>query len=488
MIRAGKRIPFMESSVRSASKCLLTVLRTARRRTVTDPEREEFIQKLAARYVELLRKGLADEPRTLDEIEQRVEEIGRGVEAELERRLLERREQPPVPEDNQAACPQCGRPARYKATDERQLITRHGEHTLARRRYHCASCRHGFHPLDAALGLDRGETTQQVRLWVAEVAPRATVGEGASLLARLTGVQLGGSTFERIAVHVGAALRQAEWQAARQHHAGHPPPVQRKPHRLYVSVDGIFAPLRDPWKKDGSCGPLACRYGECKTAVIYEAKPGPKGDEGVVWRAYTASFADSQQFGPLVATLAHRGGHHFAKELVFLADGQAYNWTIAASQFPAALQIVDFQHAVSHLFEVAHAFFGEGTSPVRPWVEARKAELLEDRVAAVSTAISDLVPHTQEQRKLQAREIGYFTTNAERMRYGTFQERGYHIATGVMEAACKQVVHQRLDQVGMHWRQETAEAFVALRAAVLSTSPPDLRPYCRMSAGKLPGS
>jgi len=445
-----------------------------------EEERETLIQQLTARYAELLREGLADEPQTLDEIEQRVEEIGRVVEVELERRLLERREQPSVPEDNQAACPQCRRPARYRATDKRQLLTRHGEHTLARRRYYCSPCRHGFHPLDAVLGLDRGETTQQVRLWVAEVAPRATVGEGAGLLARLTGVQLGASTFERIAVHVGAALRQAEWAAAQRHHGGHPPAVQRKPHRLYVSVDGIYAPLRDPWKKDGSLGPLTCRYGECKTAVIYEAQAGPQGDEGVVWRAYTASFAASEQFGPLVATLAHRAGHHFARELVFLADGQAYNWTIAASQFPTALQIVDFQHAVSHLFAVAHAFFGEGTSPVGPWVEARKEELLDDRVAAVCTALGDLAPRTEEQRKIQARERGYFTTNAERMRYRTFRERGYQIATGVMEAGCKQVVHQRLDQVGMHWRQETAEAFVALRAAVLCTSPPDLRPYCRM--------
>ena len=67
------------------------------------------------------------------------------------------------------------------------------------------------------------------------------------------------------------------------------------------------------------------------------------------------------------------------------------------------------------------------------------------------------------------------------MRYKTFLKHGDQIATGVMEAACKQVVHQRLDQVGMHWRPETAEAFVALRAAVLSSAPPDLRPFCRMA-------
>lgn len=448
---------------------------------MTEQEREALIEAMSRRAAELVRQGLANEPQTLDEIEQRVEEIGRALEEELERRLLERREHPQLPEENQEACPQCHRSAPYKERVSRRLVTRHGEYTLTRRRYYCSRCRQGFVPLDRALGLDRGETTLQVRLWVTELAPRTAIGEGTALLECLTGVKLGASTFERIAVQVGKALREAEWEATRQHQVGKAPAVERKPHRLYVSVDGIYAPLRDPWKRDGSLGKLNCRFGECKTAVIYEAKRGPKGDEGVLWRAYTASFSPSERFGPLVATLAHRAGHHFARELVFLADGLAYNWTIAAGQFPTAVQIVDFRHVAEHLYEVAHTFFGKGTAAVEPWVEARKEELLADRVAAVVTALGDLPARTQEQREVQVREQGFFTKNAARMRYGTFLKKGYHIASGVMESSCKQVVHQRLDQAGMHWRPETAEAFVALRAAALSSSPPDLKPYCRVT-------
>jgi len=444
-------------------------------------ERERLIDEVLARYREVLRQRLADEPQTLDEIEQAVEDVGQVMEDELERRLLKHHEQPEIPEENQAACPRCGQWGSYRATEPRQFITRHGEHTLARRRYYCRGCRQGFAPLDHQLGLDRGETSLQVRRWVAEIAPRVALGEGNDLLERLTGVQLGASTFARIALHVGTALRQAEETAAREHQAGPPPPVLRKPQRLYVSVDGIFAPLRNPWKRDGSLGPLTCRAGECKTAVVYEAQAGPKGDEGVRWRAYTATFAGVESFAPLVGTLAHAAGHHFAQEVVFLADGQAYNWTLAAAQFPTAVEIVDFQHAMAHLFAVGHAFCGEEKAAVEAWVAARKEELLADRVAAVGRALSALVPRTAEQREAQEREIGYFTHNAERMRYKTFLKRGYQIATGVMEAACKQVVHQRLDQVGMHWRQETAEAFVALRAAILSSTPPDLRHFCRMA-------
>lgn len=438
-------------------------------------ERERLIEAMVQRYRQTLERQLQREPQTLDEIEQVVEDVSVEMERDLEQRILEQRQPPP---ENQARCPRCGARARYRATHPRVLVTRHGELALPRRYFYCSACAHGFAPLDAQLGLDASATSQAVRLAVAHLAAHVSFATATALLTQLLGVTLGPSTVERIAVRIGTALQAAQHEAARQHQRGPGPTVVRKPRRLYVSVDGIFAPLRDPWKKDGSAGARACRWGECKTAVVYEARAGQRGDQGVQWREYAATFAAVDQFGPLVATLAHRCGHHCAQEVIFLADGQAYNWSLAAAHFPKALQIVDFMHAVQHLYTVANTLFGEGTSPVAPWVEARKAELLADRVAAVITAIADLPARTKLQQEAQRRELGYFRTNAERMRYGTFRKHGYQIASGVMEATCKHVVHQRLDQVGMHWRPETADAVVALRAAVLSSQPPDLRPYC----------
>ena len=438
-------------------------------------ERERLIEAMVRRYRQTLERELQREPQTLDEIEQVVEDVSVEMERELEQRILEQRQHPP---ENQAHCPRCGGRARYRATHPRLLVTRHGEQVLRRRYFYCSACAHGFAPLDAQLGLDASATSQAVRLAVAHLAAHVSFATATGLLTHLLRVHLSASTVERIAVQAGTALQAAQYETARQHQRGPGPTVERKPRRLYVSVDGIFAPLRDPWKKDGSAGALACRWGECKTAVVYEARAGESGDQGVQWREYAATFAAVDRFGPLVAALAHRCGHHWAQEVVFLADGQAYNWSLAAAHFPTALQIVDFMHAVQHLYAVAHTLFGEGTSPVAPWIEARKAELCADRVAAVITAIEDLPARTEAQQAVQRRELGYFRTNAERMRYGTFRQRGYQIASGVMEATCKHVVHQRLDQVGMHWCPETAEAVVALRAAVLSSQPPDLRPYC----------
>jgi hypothetical protein len=445
---------------------------------MNDVEREQLIESLVERYRKTLRQQLLRDPRTITEIEELVEDVSQEVDRQLEEAILERQSTPEAYE-NRACCPHCGQDkARYRGLASRTLLTRHGERTLDRRYYYCSTCQHGFAPLDRALGLDQQATTPTVRFFAARLGAYLPFAEATALLEAFTGVTVGSSTLERCAVAVGTALRAAQHAAAERHRLGVCPPVERKPPRLYVSVDGIFAPLRDPWKKDGSQGALACRFGECKTAVIYEARKTPKGDVGVLRRATVASFEKVEAFGRLVATEAHRCGHHFARELIFLADGQEYNWSLAATHFPTAIQILDLMHALSHLHAVAQECWGEGATATSEWVAARKTELLADQVEAVLLAVAALPAVTLAQREAQARELGYLRRNAERMRYGTFRARGYQIATGVMEAGCKQVVHQRLDQVGMHWRQGTAEAVVALRAALLSSSPPDLRPYC----------
>jgi hypothetical protein len=441
------------------------------------PEHDRLIELLVERYRASLRRHLRHEPQTITEIEQVVEDVSQEMDRHLEEAILEHKQQPEGPE-NQIACPTCGGWARYRGPTSRTLITRHGERTLCRRYYYCGICRAGFAPLDRRLCLGSEAATPAVRRFTARLAACLPFGQTAQVLDELLSLRLGTSTVERLAVAVGATLRQQQHQQAERHRRGHCPPVERKPARLYVSVDGIQTPLREPWKKNGSAGQLVCRYGECKTAVIYEARVGRRGDEGVLRRAYVATFEKVAAFGKLVATEAHRCGEHFARELIFLADGQAYNWTLAATHFPEAIQIVDLMHALEHLHAVARSCLGEGSGAVAPWVQARKEELLTDRLSDVLQAIDTLPAPTPEQQTTRQRERNYLAGNAERMRYGTFRKRGYQIATGVMEAGCKQVVHQRLDQVGMHWRPETAEAIVALRAALLSSAPPDLRPYC----------
>lgn len=438
----------------------------------------EELQELAARLArELVAARFSDEPMTLEQMEEALAEVKRELGERLQRAWIE--QQQPNGE-NRPACCGCGGSARFLGSRERLLVTRHGECSFTRRYYHCAACRHGFAPLDRRLGLDDHATSPQVRVWAAELGGQGTFLQGLQRLTTFTDVRVSESTLTRLAVEVGRRLRAAELCEADQILAGEALPRRTnwRPERLYLSLDGAMAPLREAWKRDGSLGNLQCRWGECKTAVCYETRLDADGKPVVARRHYTATLEPVGIFERLVVGLAYQCGSDQATQKVVLADGQAYNWRIAEEYFPEAIQILDWYHGTEHLHQVARVCLGEEGEVAKQWVAARKDELMRDQVAEVSRAILTLPSPNEEAEQVRAATWGYVERNAERMRYGTFAKAGYQIASGVMEAACKTVVHQRLDQSGMHWRRETAEAIVALRANRLSDQPRDLRPYC----------
>src|SRR5262249_23670935 len=125
---------------------------------------------------------------------------------------------------------------------------------------------------------------------------------------------------------------------------------------------------------------------------------------------------------------------------------------------------------------------GKDVAAGQAWQAARQEDRKTNRMEPGLAALASWPPCRSEAPKLRRNTYDYFRRNASRMRYQRFLSRGYHIGSGGVEAPCKRVVAQRLDQAGMHWRQETAEAMVRLRAALLSRSAPDLRPYCQMQA------
>src|SRR5262245_20959622 len=172
-------------------------------------DRERLIEEMVERYRRLLAQRVPRGPQTLDQIEQTVEEVSVEMERELERRIVEQQEHLPERTENQAHC-RCGAMARYRDRRLRLAVTRHGAGFFPRRYYYCRACQHGFCPLDEQLGLDRGATTTQVRVWVSLLGAYLPFEQAAIALEQLTGVRLGPSTVERITVGVGASLREAE--------------------------------------------------------------------------------------------------------------------------------------------------------------------------------------------------------------------------------------------------------------------------------------
>ncbi|MCY4502410.1 MAG: hypothetical protein OXE57_12705, partial [Alphaproteobacteria bacterium] len=146
-----------------------------------------------------------------------------------------------------------------------------------------------------------------------------------------------------------------------------------------------------------------------------------------------------------------------------VADGAPDNWTFLESLSPEA-QAVDFWHACEHLRTASdHA--------VDPrWFETYRHILRHDPrgVTKVIRALRYLRDKAGRNRDAIERELSFFRKHRKRMRYRNLTDRGVAIGSGVVEAANKTLVTQRMKRSGMRWRIRGGQAVLTVRALIKS--------------------
>jgi len=152
---------------------------------------------------------------------------------------------------------------------------------------------------------------------------------------------------------------------------------------------------------------------------------------------------------------------------VALTDGAESLQQQMLTTFPQHTLILDIIHASEYLWATATALLGE-ISPLRtPWVASKLDLLLSGQV---DTLIEELTTEastttwTETQRTAIERTIGYYVRNRAYMQYDRYLAQGWPIGTGVVEGACGHLVKDRMEQAGMRWTQEGAQAILDLRA------------------------
>ena len=104
------------------------------------------------------------------------------------------------------------------------------------------------------------------------------------------------------------------------------------------------------------------------------------------------------------------------------------------------------------------------------WVEALEELLYKGHVRALLgrlerelEGISPRGPGTKQKRGVLKKVIGYLEARVRLMDYGRLRKEDLVIATGVVEGAARYVIGERLDNSGMRWIEERAEAVLLLR-------------------------
>lgn len=354
----------------------------------------------------------------------------------------------------------CGELAAYKGDQPRSQETYVGRIQWRRGYYYCSACGRGRYPSDEVLGIAAGEFSDGVQAGISRLGAALPFEPAAETFLALTGISVSGREGERLTEGRGAAL---EGQLARERKELLKGQGQTAPSQA-LAKSGVWSVALDAAKVRFDDG-----WHDVKAGTVFWAESTRREDGRAQAQAqsYVVEVGSLEQAGARLYAETARRGVDAAEELVVcLGDGAPGNWNQFALHFPKRAEILDWWHAVEHVWAAGNGVFGEGVLAAKGWVEDRKTELWEGKVEEVISALRQAA--AQPQGKAAEEEIHYFETNKERMRYDKFRAKGYPIGSGTVESACKRVIGARVKQAGMCWTKPGAQTVLSLRAALLS--------------------
>ncbi len=195
--------------------------------------------------------------------------------------------------------------------------------------------------------------------------------------------------------------------------------------------------------------------------------PGPKAQD----KWLTASVVDdASSVIKTVMDEAERRDPHHDRPWIGLVDGnndQLRHLQTEARQRQIDLKLfIDFIHVLEYLGKAAWCFFAAGDSKAETWVLHQGLAVLNGKSSQVAGAIrrKATTNHlTKDPRKAADRCADYLLNKRAFLDYPTALARGWPIATGIIEGACRHLVKDRFDITGARWGLEGAEAILKLR-------------------------
>lgn len=198
-------------------------------------------------------------------------------------------------------------------------------------------------------------------------------------------------------------------------------------------------------------------------------------------RTCVASLESSSSFGPMVAAEAQERRFYEAKRRAFVADGQAYNWTIHAGYFGDFEPVVDVLHVLCYVYASARAV---GIDEASAWTQylvwmracwqGRVGEVLGEldgwqiRLGDPPDGEPTSAEDRRDPRRLVAEARSYLRNNRKRMDYPRYRCAGLPTTSSLVESLVGEV-NARVKGTQKHWnRPAGAESILQLRAAVLS--------------------
>ena len=409
------------------------------------------VAEAVARMAAVCRQQLGSHPcpETFEETERRVRESVNALGCEILGACVENRD------DGASRIERDGRSWFWVAATPKTIMTSLGPVTYRRARYRNGASRTSLVPVDESLGLVDDHLTRPAAHLGLLMMGHCTAREAEEFFAKIGGMTPSVSTLQRLTRSMHERLEGLYPETLNTIRG-----AEDIPHNAVtasVSLDGVMVALlagedgrSEACWREAACGTVSFHDAEGKRLKTLYLGRMPESGKVTLKARLASEVAHIRQVRPEIGIVA-------------VADGAADNWTFLEGLSPEA-EVIDFWHACEHLRVASdHA--------VAPhWFEKHREILRHDPrgVAKVIRALCYLRDTARADRAEIERELAFFRKHRHRMRYHALKEEGIAIGSGVVEAACKTLVTQRMKRSGMRWRITGGQAVLTFRALIKS--------------------
>ncbi len=362
-------------------------------------------------------------------------------------------------------CPHCSEDAKFIGYRKCRPTCLFGKIVYERAYYHCRHCKSGWFPTDAEFGIEDHQTrgAREVVSLMGVLEPFEPSAR--QVLPRLTGLKISASTVQRTTESVGedVARRRADGETFGANEpwewnldaAGRPV--------AYVGLDATGVPQQGPRGEK-----LECRMPW--VGLVFNPQPAGQKRCQRIWETrYVAGLMSLDEIGQQLRAECEAVDVSQADVVIGLTDGgngleHCLLWALGGIA-PQIVFILDFYHASEHLLEFAKLLYGDDAArqqQTQAWCHKLKHE--GGRTLLRELEGRDMARASPAALESYRQLLGYLRNNQHRMDYPKYISRGWQIGSGMVEAACKTVVCQRLKESGMRWREHGTTALAQLRA------------------------
>jgi len=386
--------------------------------------------------------------------------------------------------------------SRVETGHTRALTTVFGKVTVTRLA-HRAPGRPNLHPADAALNLPAECHSHGLRHLAAVEATRGSFDDAVTAITAATGQRLGKRQVEVLAARAAADIDTFYDIRKPGPDAGQDvlvlscdgKGIVMRPDALRPTTATAAAKATHKLATRLSKGEKRNRKRMAEVGAVYDITPRPRtpidifpttSDDGAPptpsplttnkWLVASVVEGAAAVVDQIFVEAGRRDPTH-TRTWIALVDGNNHQIErilaeAQARDVPVTI-LIDLIHVLEYLWKAAWSFHTEADPAAETWVHHHATKILTGNPTRVAAAIrrqATKAALTPAQRVGADTCAKYLTNKAPYLDYPTALAKGWPIATGIIEGACRHLVKDRMDITGARWGLTGAEAILKLRA------------------------